>query len=99
MRFWLEVTSAVFAVVAAALWFRSAIVKTPRHFSIEVHVLNEESHLVIGPTLNAYAESPELNRLAKAVIRQSRWSAAAAVCAAAGAIIQAFILLHDQHLF
>ncbi|HUZ32610.1 MAG TPA: hypothetical protein VMV19_11010 [Xanthobacteraceae bacterium] len=96
MRFLLEITSAGFAVIAAMLWLRSAVMKTPKQFSIDVHVLNEPSHLVIGPTLSSYAQSPELNDLGKAVIKQSRWSAAAACSAAIAAILQAIIALQDQ---
>jgi hypothetical protein len=96
MRFWLEIGSAGFATIAAILWFRSAIVKTPKQFSIDVHVLNEPSHLVIGPTLSSYAQSPELNDLGNALIKQSRWGAAAACSAAIAAILQAIIVLQDQ---
>ena len=89
--------SAGFAVMAAILWFCSAMVKTPKEFSIQVTTLNEEHHLVIGPFLSTHAESPELNTLGKSVIKQSRLSARAALCAAAAAIFQVALVVYDHH--
>jgi hypothetical protein len=89
MRFWLEIISAGFALGAAILWLCSATVKTPKQFPIQVNVFNVPSHLAIGPTQSAYGESKELNELGSAIIKQSRYSAYAASCAAISALTQA----------
>jgi hypothetical protein len=92
MRFWLEVISAGFAFSAAVLWLRSATVSTPKQFPIQVHVFNVPSNLVIGPTQSAYGESKELNELGAAIVKQSRYGAYAASCAAISALVQAMLI-------
>jgi hypothetical protein len=68
--------SAVFAGVAAVLWLKSALVKIPSSFPV----------VMVSPDLGV---SPQANKLGEALIRQSKWSAAAALSAAASALCQA----------
>jgi hypothetical protein len=99
IKFWFEIGSAAFALAAAALWLRSAMIKTPHQFPIAVQTANVPQHLVIGPTMTGYGESKELDDLGRAVIRQSWWSAAAAFNAAMAAILQAILALQHQPWF
>ena len=88
--------SALFAIVAAVLWFMSARVKTPESFSI--HVVRSNSFIgqpigqPIGATFIGTAHSADLVELANGLRRQSKLSAYAAVCAAASAVAQAITL-------
>jgi hypothetical protein len=84
----LQIASAVFAIVAAVLF-----VRTPKEFSIRVSVSNAPSHLATSAYSPAYGESDELNALGKALIRQSRLSAAAAASAALAAFAQVLAVL------
>jgi hypothetical protein len=93
MKFTLEIISAIFGGLAALLWFMSARVKTPTSFSITVHVANTPSHLAIGPYQTSYGESAELNALGKAVVRQSKLSSLAALCAGLAAAFQTITIL------
>jgi hypothetical protein len=92
MRFWLEATSAVFAVSAALLWLHSATVKLPKQFPIIVSTPAVPSHLVIGGMHEGYGKSDELDALGEALIKQSRYSAYAASCAALSALLQALLI-------
>lgn len=74
----LSILSAIFAIVAAVLWWLSAIVKTPSKFPI-VATYNTTS-------------CDELQTLANALIRQSRLSACAAIFAAISAAFQAALI-------
>jgi hypothetical protein len=90
---WFEIASALFAGLAAALWFVSARVETPKQFRIEVQVPAVPSHLVIGPFSDGLGRSEEINELGRAVARQSRWSAFAAGSAGLSATCQAIALI------
>jgi hypothetical protein len=84
--------SALFAGVAAVLWFLSAKVDIPATFPI--HVVKPESfagQMIGGPLGGEYAgfgHSNELDTLASALGRQSRFSAWAALAAAVAALLQ-----------
>jgi hypothetical protein len=93
MNHYLQIASAVFAIIAAALWFASAFVPTPKNFSVRVSVLTGPSHLATSPVSDAYGESDELNALGKALVKQSHLSAAAASFAALAALSQAISVL------
>jgi hypothetical protein len=69
MKQGLEFASAVFALIAAALWFASAWVRVPKKY----------------PPALANKQADDLR---KAVSRQSRWSASAAVGAGIAAACQ-----------
>lgn len=90
----IKYASAVFAIAAAMLWFVSAVVKTPKSFSL--HVARADSlhgkllaGSVFGSEYVGHGHSPELTALGAAMSRQSMWSAAAAVCAGIAAALQA----------
>jgi len=88
----LSLLSAIFAAAAAALWFVSAVVKIPKHFSIHVVSPYAGSGLGGSPLGGAYvgqAHSNDLIVLANALRRQSRYSAWAAGCAGVSALLQA----------
>jgi hypothetical protein len=94
----LTVFSALFAIAAALLWFVSAVVKTPNSFSI--HVVRPDSSMgqplggnPQGGTYVGHAYSNDLVTLAKALRRQSKFSAWAAGCAGVSAILQAASML------
>ena len=81
--------SAAFAVVAAVLWLKSAMVKPPSSFSIHVVRPNSLPYgTPLGGTYVGHGHSPELNELGDALRRQSKWSAAAAGFAAASALCE-----------
>lgn len=88
--------SAAFAFLAAALWFWSARVKTPRAFSVHGVVGGGLGGALGGPigggTVHP-ASSPDLADLGAALRRQSQLSAAAAVCAGLAAILGAIALI------
>jgi hypothetical protein len=89
----LSLLSAIFAIAAAALWFLSAVIKTPEHFAI--HVVNLGGSKPIGPIGGGYvdqAQSSDLIDLANALRKQSRLSAWAASCAGVSALLQAALL-------
>lgn len=77
----LEIASALFAFVAAALWFRSALFPIPKNISIG------------GVTADGAAKSEDLNKLAQSMRSQSAWSAWAAGFAAAAALAQGIATL------
>jgi len=90
----IKCASAVFAIAAAILWFVSARIKTPESFSIHVARAGTlQGQLlaggVIGSQYAGHGYSPELTALGESMCRQSKWSAAAAVCAGIAAILQA----------
>lgn len=92
----LQWASAGFAVIAAGLWLKSAMVKTPSSFPI--HVVQPDSFSrpfgqPPGGTYVGHGHSPALNELGEALRRQSKWSAAAAAVAAASAFCQALAIL------
>lgn len=75
--------SAVSAIAAAWLWFQSARIRTPEKFSILVNSMFDESFGI--------GQSPELTALGNALVRQSKLSASAAVCAGVSALAQACV--------
>ncbi len=90
----LTILSALFAIAAAALWFVSAVVKTPGRFSI--HVVRPNGTMgqplggnPMGGTYVGQAYSSDLVELARALRRQSKFSAWAAGCAGISALLQA----------
>jgi len=94
----LNVASALFAITAAILWWRSAVVKTLDHFSIHVSRPNSPMGAPLGggPLGGVFvgqAHSDDLIALANALKRQSKFSAWAAICAGISAICQASSLL------
>ena len=98
MKSWLQIASAVFAFGAAVLWFWSATIRTPKQFNIQTHAFNVPQNLVIGPTQEGYAESPDSQTLGNALIRQSRLSGRAAICAAIAAGLQGVSAILSYHL-
>ena len=84
--------SALFALGAASLWLWSATVKVPQTLTVIVEVKQSEGFGGGGGGMGS-GFSPESNDLAKALGWQSKWSARAAVCAAAAAVFQAVALL------
>lgn len=94
----LQSLSAFFAVCAAVLWFKSAVVKIPSEFRINVARPPEASAEPLGcnPIGSQYignGYSPDLQVLGEALVRQSHWNARGAVCAANAALIQAASLV------
>jgi len=94
----LQAFSAFFAVCAALLWFKSAVVKTPSEFRISVARPSGAWAEPLGgdPIGSEYignGYSPDLQVLGEALVRQSRWNARGAVCAAIAALIQAAALV------
>jgi hypothetical protein len=91
----LDVTTALFAAGAAVLWYKSSVVKTPKNFAIHVAKPNHGGPLggPLGGTYVGHGYSQELQQLGEALVRQSRLSAQAALCATASAILQAMALV------
>jgi len=90
--------SVLAALVAAILWFASAVVKTPENFSI--HVARPAGRMgeplggsPLGGTYVGHGDSSDLIDLANALRRQSRLSGVAAIWAGAAAVLQAGALL------
>ena len=78
----------LFAFAAAILWFISALVRTPETFVIRNEILESSFDNSVG----AFSDSLDLNELGKALRRQSRWSARAAVCAGVAAFLSTLVL-------
>jgi|SRR6266581_6314251 len=96
MIFFLQWASAVFALLAAGLWLKSATIKTPSSFPI--HVVKPTTGFMgtpLGATYVGHGQSPALNELGEALCAQSKWSAMAAVFAAASGICQAIAMALD----
>ncbi|RFB80381.1 hypothetical protein [Methylovirgula sp. 4M-Z18] len=92
--------SAVAAIAAAIIWFKSAQVNTPQEFKVEVLVElihNSDnvdgSHIFVG----GHGTSRELESLGNAMIEQSRLSGRAAIWAGASALLQGGAIV--AHLF
>jgi hypothetical protein len=92
---YLETISAISAVLAAALWISSSLVKTPRDFTVQVIGAHrfEPDFGEAAMVSEGYGTSKELEILGSALVRQSRLNAAAALCAALSAICHAIIIL------
>ena len=76
----LTILSALFAIVAAVLWFITAMVKTPMSFAIHVARPNQQpmGGSPMGGTYVGQAYSEDLVSLTSALKRQSKFSAWAA---------------------
>jgi hypothetical protein len=85
---WFDIASAIFAFVAAFLWWLSARVKTPRQFVV-ISSSFVDDIAPIGGQISGVGSSPQLDELALALIRQSKLSAGAATCAGLAALCQA----------
>lgn len=88
--------SAILAVIAAVLWWISAKVKTPSSFPIAVikpDNFNRPFGEPLGGTFMGHGHSPKLNELGENLRNQSKWSAKAAVFAAASALCQALTII------
>lgn len=72
----------VFAVIAAVLWLKSAMIKTPSSFPINV-IRPDSFSRPLGEPLSGtnvgHGHSPALNDLGEALRCQSKWSAHAAL--------------------
>lgn len=78
-----QYASAIFAAIAACLWFWSALVKVPRRIqSIDCGSLDPA----------APEKMDDIDRLTEGLWRQSRLSALAAVAAGIAAVLQAIVI-------
>ena len=84
----IQYASALFAFVAAALWWKSAIVRTPKKFGIHVVEVSGLSSQPVGTKYVGYGYSKELTELGEALVRQSRWNSWGARSAAVAALLQ-----------
>jgi len=94
----LDILTAIAAIIAAFIWFKSANVKTPDSFSI--HVSKPDGPFgeplggnPIGATYLGHAHSKDLQILAESLKKQSRQSAIAAIFAGISAIIQGISIM------
>ena len=86
----INITSVLFALVAAVLWFLSTYVETPSSFTIYIVRPHEEpfgSNYFDG-TYNGQGYSEDLISLARALKRQSKLSAWVAICTALSVLLQ-----------
>lgn len=90
MRHCLEFSSAIFAFGAAALWLFASFIKTPKNITINVPTIHIHSDTVAGSQVvgGAIGETDDLEALATALIKQSRWNSFAALSAAVSAACQ-----------
>src|SRR5436190_2023971 len=89
--------AAVFAFLAAALWWKSALVKTPDRFTFPVVKPDPDMPPFgqpLGATYLGHAYSPEMEQLTVGLREQSKWSKGAAAAAGFAALLQAISLLH-----
>ncbi|WP_345822412.1 hypothetical protein ABC766_12940 [Methylobacterium fujisawaense] len=93
MAYWLNVASALAAIAAAGLWWASARVEVPSQFPITVYSMHTSMNQIIGEQVVSTGSSPEIDNLARAMIRQSQLSAWAAVAAGIAAALQGVALL------
>jgi hypothetical protein len=92
MEIYAQISSATFALSAAALWLWSAFVRTPRNFTVQVttwHTHNSENVDGSETTGGGHGTSDELVTLGTALAWQSRLNAGAAALAALSATCQA----------
>jgi hypothetical protein len=92
-----QFASGFFAFLAAVLWLKSAMFKTPKKFSIHVVEASGLLGQPLGTRYVGYGHSPELSELAGVLIRQSSWSAWGAVSAAVAAFLQVALMLIPPH--
>ena len=95
MKIYFEFGSAIFAVGAAALWLFASRIKTPKSIAINVPTIHIHSETVVGSQVlgGAIGETEDLEALAMALIKQSRWNSFAALSAAASAACQFVIYI------
>lgn len=95
MRHCLEFASAIFAFMAAALWLYASRIKSPKSITITVPTIHIYSEPVVGSQVlgGAIGETEDLEALAMALIKQSRWNSFAALSAAASAACQFVIYI------
>jgi len=84
----LDILSAISAVIAAVFWYRSAKIKTGDNFIINVSM----GH-AFGGAPAGQGRSPQLEELAKALAKQSKLSAIAAGFAAAAGFAQSIAVI------
>jgi hypothetical protein len=92
MAIYAQILSAIFALMAAALWLGAAFVRTPRSFSVQVttwHTHNSERVDGSETAGGGHGTSDELVALGTALAWQSRLNAGAAALAALSAACQA----------
>lgn len=96
LKFWLQMAAVVTGLIATAIWWWAASVKTPASFAITtlaVHQTDPQAPTGAQVLSAGSAESPDLQELAKALARQAwlnRWAAGftgAAVALQAGATL------------
>ncbi|HEY1778978.1 MAG TPA: hypothetical protein VGG79_00810 [Roseiarcus sp.] len=95
---WINGASALFAFIAAVLWTLSAKVDVPSKFPILImtsHFADPEMPAV--GEVHSIGSSDQIDDLAKAVIKQSRFSAYAAISAGAAAFCQMIGFLVQLH--
>lgn len=87
----LNCLSALCAIVAAVLWFKSAIISLPNQFNIYVVKPNElpMGGNPLGGVYMGNAYSEDIENLRVALVRQSSLSAKAAIFAGLSAVMQA----------
>lgn len=83
--------SGLFAFVAAVLWLKSAMIRTPLSFRVNIFRRGYSDLLKDKEPLSTpdIGHSPAMDELGEALQRQSWWSAWAAVAAAISAACQA----------
>jgi uncharacterized membrane protein YbaN (DUF454 family) len=80
-KFWIDMSSAGFGVLAAACWLRASLVRTPR-------LIRDLMNQPIGGPLGG-----DTAELTTGIRRQSKWNAWAAALAAAAALLTAVSVL------
>lgn len=88
-----EFGSAVAALAAALLWFRSAKVRLPSRFPMTVVAVHLTGEPIAGAEVLSTGSSAEIDQLGRAMIRQGRLSAQAAGAAGIAAALQGIALL------
>jgi hypothetical protein len=88
----LNFLSGIAALLAAYWWYRSARIKTPDEFPIQVFSDAPFSAEIPPASIETVGTSPQLDAIGKALIAQSGLSARAALCAAISAVIQVVVL-------
>ena len=91
----LNILTAIFASIAAILWFLSAKIEIPKSFSI--HVVKPDIGPMggnpMGGTYQGQGYSDDLTRLGNSLVKQSRLSAWGAIFAGLSAITQTLSIL------
>ena len=91
MAIYAQIASAIFALMAAALWLGAAFVRTPRSFSVQVTTWHTHNSGNVDGSETAgggHRTSDELVTLGTALAWQSRLNAGAAALAALSATCQ-----------